>query len=168
MGGHNITTCSCEKPIYVGIIDTGLPQVCNQKSPDDMIKMIEYDEITRHDIPVNASGYLCKTFDKNKTTTMFFFGSWNIDVAEAQRETSVEECITMIQQKNCSGNKMTNHGDYWSHIAEPESVFKWLSAQTSTVRNCEIESFTVTQDHPGAPIKSKYGILAEGRIKNKS
>ena len=156
----NITVCSCERPVYVGIIDIGLPQACKDKSEIGFVKPIEYDEITRHEEPVKANGYMCRTWNRTKSVTSFFFGGWNTEASENERNTSVDECVRMFEEKKCGPNGMIKHDDYWSYIKEPVPPYKWMTTQVETVMNCELEVFRVTQDHPGAPIKSKFGVLA--------
>ncbi|KAK4045670.1 hypothetical protein OUZ56_033453 [Daphnia magna] len=156
--GKEISTCDCNKPIFVGLLDTSEPHFCNKPSYND-IKEVLYEVISKNEPPLRNAGYLCRQWLRQKTITGYFFGAYDTTYQETPLLVTVQECAKMAVYETCSGNKLQFIGNSASFNNPPKGDGSWMTTQVHTIMNCELERFNVTQDCTTCPIKSPFGIL---------
>ena len=165
--GMEITTCDCENPVFVGLIDSGEPDLC--RAPlDGAVTDVVYEVIEQVEAPLTNIGFLCHQWLRQKIVTGFFFGGYDTVYQESPFETTADECRRMAETKECAGNKMVTNGRSSSFNAPPEGEGVWMDGKVYTEHNCEMESFNVTQECFNCPIESPFGILAANASSNKT
>ena len=157
--GLDITTCDCDNPVLVGLIDSVEPNICLEPVQDTYLNVI-YEIIEQVEPPLSSIGYLCREWTRQKTITGFFFGGYDTVNLETPFKATPDDCRRMALTLECDGNKMETNGRTSSFTQAPTGDPVWWDKEVYTVRNCELETFNVTQDCIDCPIKSPFGILA--------
>ena len=155
-----LMSCDCNKPVFVGILDTSEPEICIKSTPIEKSIPVQYSLISRFEPPLQEWGYLCRTFYKTIRTQTFFWGSYNIEHFESPLLTSEEDCWHMVITKKRDNFDMEGELYNYHFSDEPKRQFLWMKTVTSTIKNCELRVFYVTQDCTDCVISSAYGVLS--------
>ncbi len=164
--GMEITTCDCEKPVFVGLIDSSEPNYCRDTLEEDSQDVI-YEVIEQVEPPLSNVGYLCRQWLRQKKITGFFLGGYDTVFTETPYEATPQDCWQMAYTKKCGGNPMKVVGRAASFTREPEGEGVWMDIVVKTLFNCELEEFNVTQDCFNCPIRSPFGALTESTTNEK-
>ncbi|KAI9560471.1 hypothetical protein GHT06_014495 [Daphnia sinensis] len=156
--GKEISTCDCNKPIFVGLLDTSEPHFCTKPTYNDITEVL-YEVISKNEPPLRNMGYLCRQWLRQKTIAGYFFGAYDTTYQETPLLVTVQECAKMAVYETCNGNKLQFIGNSASFNNPPKGDGSWMTTQVHTIMNCELERFNVTQDCAACPIKSPFGIL---------
>ncbi|KAI9559535.1 hypothetical protein GHT06_013540 [Daphnia sinensis] len=78
---EKISTCDCNKPIFVGLLDTSEPHFCNKPSYNDITEVL-YEVISKNEPPLRNMGYLCRQWLRQKTIAGYFFGAYDTTYQE--------------------------------------------------------------------------------------
>ena len=57
--GLEITTCECNKSIFIGIINSADPDLCSEVDHAE-VSYLDYEVIERKEAPLANIGYLCR------------------------------------------------------------------------------------------------------------
>ncbi|KZS19909.1 Uncharacterized protein APZ42_013539 [Daphnia magna] len=74
--GKEISTCDCNKPIFIGLLDTSEPHFCNKSSYNHITELL-YEVVSKNEPPLRNIGYLCRQWLRQKTITGYFFGAYD-------------------------------------------------------------------------------------------
>jgi hypothetical protein len=162
-----ITTCDCDNPVFIGVIDSDEPDLCREPLEDDYVDVV-YEVIEQVEPPLTNIGYLCRQWLRQKKITGYFFGGYDTVFQETPYETTPEECLRMASTKQCAGNSMVTQGRTASFNKPPEGEGVWMDIKVYTLFNCELEVFNVTQECFNCPIESPFGILSGDASSNKT
>ncbi|KZS08394.1 Uncharacterized protein APZ42_027695 [Daphnia magna] len=88
------TKTICNKPIFVGLLDTSKPHFCNKPSYNDITEVL-YEVISKNEPPLRNIGYLCREWLRQKTITGYFFGAYDTTYQETPLLVTVQECAKM-------------------------------------------------------------------------
>ena len=163
--GIEVTTCNCDKPIFIGLFDTGEPYFCNNPAYNDSTEIF-YEVISRKEPPLQNIGFLCRKWLRQKTIVGYFFGSYDTTYLETPYLLTAHECEKIAVEKTCDGNKLIESGNSASFNSPPTGEGSWMTTKTHTIANCELETFNVSQDCTQCPIKSPFGILNSNSSNN--
>ena len=107
--GLDITTCDCDNPVLVGLIDSVEPNICREPVQDTYLNVI-YEIIEQVEPPLSSIGYLCREWTRQKTITGFFFGGYDTVNLETPFKATPDDCRRMALTLECDGNKMETNG----------------------------------------------------------
>ena len=60
-----VTTCNCDKPIFIGLFDMGEPYFCNNPVHDNVTEVL-YEVISKKEAPLQNIGFLCRKWLRQK------------------------------------------------------------------------------------------------------
>ena len=158
---QQFTTCNCENPTPLGILDIEEPERCGDGSPPPQSKLLKYEVFHRIQPNTTGIGYMCMKWEHSKIVTGYFFN--NYDTVFTKREISVSrrECWDMIETGKCS-NGVESHtmqplGKSFVFNAQPTGEGHYCQTTVYTKVNCLAEILTMRQDCPTCPIFSNLG-----------
>ena len=157
-----ITVCNCLNPIFIGIIDTSIPDYCSY-AVNTSITPVVYEEISKVAPPLTEIGYLCRKWLRVKTIDGFFFGGFDTVYQQIPYDVSPEECVHMYKERKCESNIMEEHENGASFSIPPTGEGRWMCKVEHSIFNCELEIFQISQDCPECPIHSPFGILVDSK-----
>ncbi|EFX65165.1 hypothetical protein DAPPUDRAFT_117510 [Daphnia pulex] len=144
--GNNITVCDCGRAEVIGLMDIQLPSYCNDKITSNQSVIESYNFFATEEPHTVWNADLCMTWKKERTTTVYFFGSFDTIDTLSTSVTTTEECRQLVNSHVCEGNKMTKlNENVFEYKGSPTEKGTWMQEKTETKKNCEFPKLAKQQ-----------------------
>ncbi|EFX64999.1 hypothetical protein DAPPUDRAFT_117655 [Daphnia pulex] len=106
------------------------------------------------------SADLCMTWRKTRTTSGYFFGSFDTIDTMVTSVTTVDECRQLVKSHVCDGNKMTElNENAYEFKGNPTQKGTWMQEVIETKKNCATKKILLHRDCLTCPVMSPFGVL---------
>jgi hypothetical protein len=136
-GGNNITVCDCGSAEVIGLMDNTLPSYCDDNITSAQSVMEAYDFYVTEGPHTVWSADLCMKWRKTRTTSGYFFGSFDTIDTMTTTVTTADECKQLVKSHVCDGNKMTELTENaYEFKGNPTQKGTWMQEVIETKKNC--------------------------------
>jgi hypothetical protein len=158
--GNNITVCDCGRAEVIGLMDIQLPSYCNDKITSNQSVIESYNFFVTEEPHTVWNADLCMTWKKTRTTTGYFFGSFDTIDTMTTSVTTTEECRQLVNTHVCDGNTMTKlNENAYEFKGSPKEKGTWMQERTETKMNCATRKILLHRDCLTCPVMSPFGVV---------
>ena len=147
-----IKTCNCSQPTTIGLVDLTTSK-CDATEDGAIENMGTYEyELVSTTKPGNMwKGHACYTWTIQTKITGYWLGSYDTTTTRETRATSVEECKTMVERRECiqdngDNYKMLREGSRYVFRQNPTGDHYYNQVTIYSMTNCVFEEIKIHRE----------------------
>ena len=153
------TICDCEVTKNLGLLDTSLPNYCDNAKNVVQPLPARYEAWIQNRQQANGTAYVCQRWTKQKHVVGYFPHTFHTTFRTNIETLSMDECWLMVHSKQCGNQLMFQSATGWSYTAEPQGDSEWLAERTYTITNCDLTELSITCSCPECALESPLRTL---------
>lgn len=102
-------------------------------------------------------GVACTSYSRKRVVTTSLFSGTDIIASTLVRDTTPEQCQTMIKTKKCGSNTMDEVNGKWQFEQEPSGSSFIGQSTTYEILNCVVQQVSLLQKCPKCPVHTPLG-----------